>query len=55
MDSNGVQALGDLNAQTVQEVWTGPVLTGVRDDFSKFRYEAYPVCQSCDWVCRRGV
>ena len=55
MDSNGVQVLGDLNAQTVKEVWTGPVLTGLRDDFRKFRYEAYPVCQSCDWVFRRGV
>jgi MoaA/NifB/PqqE/SkfB family radical SAM enzyme len=53
MDSNGVQVLGDLNSQTVKEVWTGPVLTGVRDDFRKFQYDAYPVCRSCDWVCRR--
>jgi hypothetical protein len=55
MDSNGVQLLGDLNSQTVKDVWTGPALTRVRDDFRKFRYGAYPVCQSCDWVCRRGV
>jgi MoaA/NifB/PqqE/SkfB family radical SAM enzyme len=55
MDSNGVQVLGDLNSQTVKEVWTGPVLSGVRDDFRKFRYDAYPVCRSCDWVRRRGV
>jgi MoaA/NifB/PqqE/SkfB family radical SAM enzyme len=53
MDSNGVQVLGDLNSQTVKEVWMGPVLTGVRDDFKKLRYDAYPVCQSCDWVLRR--
>jgi MoaA/NifB/PqqE/SkfB family radical SAM enzyme len=53
MDSNGVQVLGDLNSQTVKEVWLGPVLTGVRDDFRKLRYDAYPVCQSCDWVLRR--
>jgi hypothetical protein len=55
MDSNGVKVLGDLNSQTVQEVWAGPVLTGVRNDFSKFRYEAYPACRFCDWVCRRDV
>jgi len=55
MDSDGVQVLGDLNSQTVQEVWTGPTLTRVRDNFRNFRYGAYPVCQSCDWVCRRGV
>jgi MoaA/NifB/PqqE/SkfB family radical SAM enzyme len=53
MDSNGVQVLGDLNSQTVKEVWLGSVLTGVRDDFRKLRYDAYPVCQSCDWVLRR--
>jgi MoaA/NifB/PqqE/SkfB family radical SAM enzyme len=53
MDSNGVQVLGDLNSQTVKEVWTGPVLTGLRDDFKKLQYDAYPVCRSCDWVRRR--
>jgi hypothetical protein len=53
MDSNGVQVLGDLNSQTVKEVWMGPVLTGVRDDFRKLRYDAYPVCRTCDWVLRR--
>ena len=55
MDSNGVQVIGDCNTQTVQEVWTGPVLTGVRNDFRKLRYDAYPTCRSCDWVRRRGT
>jgi hypothetical protein len=55
MDSNGVQVLGDLNSQTVKEVWTGPALTDVRDDFRKLQYDAYPVCRSCDWVRRRGL
>jgi len=53
MDSNGVQVLGDLNKQTVQEVWNGSVLAGVRDDFGNRAYEKYPVCMSCDWVKRR--
>ena len=53
MDSNGVQVLGDLNFQTVQEVWNGPVLSGVRDDFKNLDYGKYPVCLSCDWVRRR--
>ena len=53
MDSNGVQVLGDLNSQSIQEVWNGPVLSGVRDNFSKFDYSNYPVCLSCDWVRRR--
>ncbi len=53
MDSNGVQVVGDLNSQTARQVWTGPAATAVRDDFRKFRYDAYPVCRFCDWVCRR--
>ena len=53
MDSNGVQVLGDLNSQSIQEVWNGPVLSGVRDYFRKLDYGNYPVCLSCDWVHRR--
>jgi len=53
MDSNGVQVLGDLRTQTVQEVWNGPVLTGLRDSFRRLDYGKYPVCLSCDWVRRR--
>lgn len=53
MDSNGVQVLGDLNSQSVQEVWNGPVLSGVRNNFRKLDYSKYPVCLSCDWVRRR--
>jgi hypothetical protein len=53
MDSNGVQVLGDLNIQTVQEVWNGPALSRVRSDFANLEYGKYPVCMSCDWV-RRG-
>jgi hypothetical protein len=48
MDSNGVQVVGDLNKQTVQEVWTGPVLAGLRKDFGNLDYEKYPVCMSRD-------
>jgi MoaA/NifB/PqqE/SkfB family radical SAM enzyme len=53
MDSNGVQVLGDLNSQSVREVWNGPVLSGVRNNFRKLDYSKYPVCLSCDWVRRR--
>jgi len=53
MDSNGVQVLGDLNSQSIQEVWNGPVLSGARDNFRKLDYSNYPVCLSCDWVRRR--
>ena len=53
MDSNGVQVLGDLNSQSIQEVWNGPVLSGVRDNFRKLDDSKFPVCLSYDWVRRR--
>ena len=53
MDSNGVQVLGDLNTQSVEEVWNGPVLAEVRNSFGKLDYSKFPVCLSCDWVRRR--
>jgi len=53
MDSNGVQVVGDLNSQSIQEVWNGAVLSRVRDNFRKLDYRDYPVCLSCDWVRRR--
>lgn len=53
MDFNGVQVLGDLNTQSVEEVWNGPILAEVRDSFRRFDYRKFPVCLSCDWVRRR--
>jgi hypothetical protein len=53
MDSNGVQVLGDLNSQSVQEVWNGPALSGLRNSFRKLDYSTFPVCLSGDWVRRR--
>lgn len=53
VDSNGMQVLGDLNSESVAEVWNGPVLSGVGEDFKNRDYGKYPVCLSCDWVRRR--
>ena len=35
VDYNGVQDVGDLNFQTVKEIWNGPVLSQVRSSFGK--------------------
>jgi hypothetical protein len=52
MDYNGVQVMGDLNSQTVTEVWNGPVLSSVRRKFGKREYSGFPACMCCDWVHR---
>jgi hypothetical protein len=53
VDYNGVQGIGDLNSQTVAEIWNGPVMSGIRKNFGRLDYSGFPVCQCCDWVHRR--
>ena len=53
MDYNGAQVLGDLNCQTVMELWNGPVLSSTRRKFGKLEYSGFPTCMGCDWVRRR--
>lgn len=53
MDYNGVQGAGDLNFQSVTEIWNGPVLSSIRRNFGKLDYSGFPTCLCCDWVRRR--
>jgi hypothetical protein len=53
MDFDGVQGVGDLNVQSVMEVWSGPVLSGIRSRLGELDYTGLPVCLCCDWVRRR--
>jgi MoaA/NifB/PqqE/SkfB family radical SAM enzyme len=53
VDYNGVQGVGDLNRQSIEEIWNGPLLTGIRRNFGKLNYSGFPTCLRCDWVCRR--
>jgi hypothetical protein len=53
MDYNGVQGVGDLNSQSVVEIWNGPVLSAIRRNFGKLDYSGFPTCLCCDWVRRR--
>ena len=52
MDYNGAQVMGDINSQTVVEIWNGHVLSSVRRKFGKREYSEFPTCMSCDWVHR---
>ena len=54
MDYNGVQRVGDLNSQSVMEIWNGPVLSAIRRNFGKLDYHGFPTCLNCDWVRRRN-
>jgi len=53
MDYNGVQGVGDLNFQSLMEVWNGTVLSAIRTKFGRLDYSGFPTCLRCDWVHRR--
>lgn len=53
VDYNGVQGVGDLNFQSVMEIWNGPVLSSIRKNFGKLDYHGFSACLCCDWVRRR--
>jgi MoaA/NifB/PqqE/SkfB family radical SAM enzyme len=53
VDYNGVQGVGDLNFQSVMEIWNGSVLSAIRRNFGKLDYSGFPTCLCCDWVRRR--
>jgi hypothetical protein len=53
MDYNGVQGVGDLNFQSLMEIWNGTILSAIRRKFGKLDYSGFPTCLRCDWVHRR--
>ncbi len=53
MDYNGEQVVGNLNTQTVSEVWNGAALSSVRKRFGNLDYNGFAACMGCDWVNRR--
>jgi len=53
MDYNGVQGVGDLNFQSVMEIWNGPALSAIRRNFGKLDYSGFSTCLCCDWVRSR--
>lgn len=52
-DYNGVQGIGDVNCQSIEEIWNGPALSTIRRNFGKLDYSGFPTCLRCDWVRRR--
>jgi len=53
VDYNGAQGVGDVNVQSIREIWNGPELSTIRKNFGKLDYSGFPTCQCCDWVHRR--
>lgn len=48
MDAEGEVILGDLNTQTIEEIYSGPVAQKFRRMHLEGRYEELPLCNHCN-------
>lgn len=48
MDYNGVQPVGDVRQNNIEQIWNGPILTEMRHDFKRLKYDRYPLCMQCN-------
>lgn len=49
-DVVGALPIGDLNNQTLQEIWQGPVISEIRKKFISGRKQEIPFCGKCDFM-----
>jgi hypothetical protein len=47
MDYDAKVILGDLNANSVYDVWNGEEMADLRDKHKKLNYESMPICDKC--------
>jgi radical SAM protein with 4Fe4S-binding SPASM domain len=50
LDYNGVQVVGDVNENTIKEIWNSEQYKKIRSDFKGLRYSDYPVCTKCNVI-----
>ncbi len=50
LDYNGVQVVGDVNKNTIKEIWNSEQYKKVRNDFKNLRYSDYSICTKCNVI-----
>lgn len=50
LDYNGIQALGNVNEESIYDIWHSKRFNQVRTDFRNLDYENYPICLKCDLI-----
>lgn len=50
LDYNGLQVMGNVNKQTIEEIWNGDAYQKARESFKGLDYGDYPVCGKCDII-----
>lgn len=49
-DVRGMEVVGDLNTQSIMDVWHGDRMTEIRDNFVHGRKRKIPFCRNCDYM-----
>ena len=49
MDFNGKIILGNVNEQSIYDIWHGEKYRKIREDFKKLNYKDYEPCQKCNF------
>ncbi len=47
-DWNSTTILGNLNKQTIEDIWNGKILTKIREAHKKGEYHKIPMCKNCN-------
>ena len=50
LDYNGEQVVGDVNMESIADIWNGKAYGRIRDAFKKLNYTGYPVCLKCEHI-----
>ncbi len=49
-DLNGIITLGDIRQQSLEEIWNGPAMIGMRRQHVLGQHRSIPLCRHCDAV-----
>jgi len=55
VDLAGDMPVGDLNKESLLDVWNGPMLTELRGKIAAGRYQEVPLCRGCDILWKDQV
>ena len=50
LDYNGVIEVGNVNQETIKQIWNNSRYQKVRDDFKKLKYQDYLPCKNCGQI-----
>jgi len=54
-DYEGKFPIGDMNSETIEQVWNGPKLKTVKDNLRHRRFEGIPMCSNCDLINQNPI